>query len=81
MSSKDIIVVSGLGNGTGVGASTARLFASQLGYRVALVSRPRKEVDQLKKCINSAGPGSVRLLLSGVKCRSDCSLTPPGRNL
>ncbi|GAA5970296.1 hypothetical protein JCM21900_001035 [Sporobolomyces salmonicolor] len=53
--SKFIVVVSGLGNGTGTGASVARLFAKQLGYRVALLSRPRKEVDELKTEIKNAG--------------------------
>ncbi|CEQ42597.1 SPOSA6832_04428 [Sporobolomyces salmonicolor] len=53
--SKFIVVVSGLGNGTGTGASVARLFAKQLGYRIALLSRPRKEVDELKNEIKNAG--------------------------
>ncbi|CEQ42283.1 SPOSA6832_04068 [Sporobolomyces salmonicolor] len=53
--SKSIVVVSGLGNGTGTGASAARLFAKELGYRVALLSRPRKEVDELKNEIKNAG--------------------------
>jgi len=54
-SSKFILAVSGLGNATGTGAAVARLFASQLGYRVALISRPRKEVDDLRDEIERAG--------------------------
>jgi short-subunit dehydrogenase len=54
MGKNEIVVVSGLGNATGTGASVARLFASE-GFRVALVSRPRHEVDSLKAEINKAG--------------------------
>lgn len=50
---------SGLGNGVGTGSSTARLFALD-GYRVALISRPRKEIAALKQEIEAAG-GIVRL--------------------
>ncbi|GAA5905793.1 uncharacterized protein JCM6883_002454 [Sporobolomyces salmoneus] len=49
-----IVVVSGLGNCTGTGGETARLFARE-GFRVALVSRPRREVDELKAEINQNG--------------------------
>ncbi|GAA5936468.1 uncharacterized protein JCM15063_001895 [Sporobolomyces koalae] len=49
-----IVVVSGLGNATGTGAAVARLFGSE-GFRVALVSRPRREVDALKAEINQSG--------------------------
>ncbi|KAI5480550.1 hypothetical protein MNV49_000246 [Pseudohyphozyma bogoriensis] len=52
IASPPVLVVSGLGNGVGTGAATARLFAAQLGYRVALVSRPRQEVQDLKSDIN-----------------------------
>ncbi|GAA5848809.1 hypothetical protein JCM5353_004255 [Sporobolomyces roseus] len=54
MASQQIVVVSGLGNATGTGASCARLFAQE-GFLVALVSRPRQEVDDLAKEINQAG--------------------------
>lgn len=53
-----IAIISGLGNAVGTGGSTARLFASK-GYKVALLSRPRPEIDSLKKEIISAG-GIVR---------------------
>jgi len=54
MASQQIVVVSGPGNATGTGASCARLFAQE-GFLVALVSRPRQEVDNLTKEINQAG--------------------------
>ncbi|BGP48893.1 hypothetical protein JCM10450v2_004772 [Rhodotorula kratochvilovae] len=53
--SKFIVAVSGLGSATGTGAAVARLFSSALGYRVALISRARKEVDALRDEINKAG--------------------------
>lgn len=61
--SKDIIVVSGLGNGVGVGAEVSRLFSKELGYRVALVSRPRKDVDDLAESIKREG-GEVSVCCS-----------------
>jgi NADP-dependent 3-hydroxy acid dehydrogenase YdfG len=42
---KPLLVVAGVGNGTGTGSSTARLFAKQ-GYSVALIARG---ADSLKK--------------------------------
>lgn len=33
----------------------ARLFSSKLGYRVALVARPRKDVNDLRQSINDNG--------------------------
>jgi NAD(P)-dependent dehydrogenase (short-subunit alcohol dehydrogenase family) len=53
--SKSIVVISGLGNAQGTGAACARLFSSALGYRVALLSRPRKDVDDLRAEIVAAG--------------------------
>lgn len=50
-----ILAVSGLGNVVGTGAAVARLFARELGYRVALISRPRKEVHDLKDEIAKGG--------------------------
>lgn len=52
--SKPICIVAGLGNATGTGASVARLWASR-GFRVALVSRPRKDVDDLCESIVATG--------------------------
>jgi len=54
-SAKFILAVSGLGNATGTGAAVARLFSQQLGYRIALISRPRKDVDDLRDEIKKAG--------------------------
>ncbi|KAM0753249.1 short-chain dehydrogenase/reductase SDR [Meredithblackwellia eburnea MCA 4105] len=53
--SKSIVAVSGLGNGVGTGAAVARLFSAQLGYRVALISRPRKEINDLAADIKAHG--------------------------
>ncbi|KAI5481389.1 hypothetical protein MNV49_005011 [Pseudohyphozyma bogoriensis] len=47
-------VIAGVGNGTGVGASTARLFASK-GYSVALISRSADELDKLASSIKASG--------------------------
>lgn len=49
------MVVSGLGNAQGTGAACARLFAKQPAYKVALISRPRQEVDDLCAEIKAAG--------------------------
>ena len=57
--STDILVVSGLGNAVGTGASVARLFAAELGYRVALVARPRRELELLRDEINQGEGGEV----------------------
>lgn len=53
--SKSIVIISGIGNAQGTGASCARLFASQLGYRIALVARPRKELQDLRDEIKKDG--------------------------
>lgn len=55
MPAPPILVVSGLGNGVGTGAATARLFSAKLGYRIALLSRPRHEVNDLRDSIIAAG--------------------------
>ncbi|BGP25261.1 short-chain dehydrogenase/reductase SDR [Rhodotorula toruloides] len=54
-SSNHILAVSGLGNVVGTGGAVARLFARELGYRVALISRPRQEVHDLKDEIAKGG--------------------------
>lgn len=51
---KRVLVVAGLGNGTGTGASTARLFAKN-GYSVALVARGTEIVNKVAEEINSSG--------------------------
>ncbi|GAA5848907.1 hypothetical protein JCM3766R1_000674 [Sporobolomyces carnicolor] len=55
MSRDQIVVVSGLGNCTGTGAATARLFARERRHRVALLSRPRPEVERLRQDIVDGG--------------------------
>ncbi|KAF8151511.1 hypothetical protein B0H34DRAFT_132035 [Crassisporium funariophilum] len=51
---KRVLVVAGLGNGSGTGASTARLFAKN-GYNVALIARGGDSVNKLENEINSLG--------------------------
>ncbi|KAF5376457.1 hypothetical protein D9615_008605 [Tricholomella constricta] len=49
-----VLVVAGLGQGSGTGASAARLF-SQAGYSVALVARGAETVNKLAQELNSNG--------------------------
>ncbi|KAF9467488.1 hypothetical protein BDZ94DRAFT_1287578 [Collybia nuda] len=49
-----VLVIAGLGNGSGTGGSTARLF-SRAGYSVALVARGADSVEKIAKEINLAG--------------------------
>jgi len=51
---KAIAVIAGIGNGTGVGASSARLFA-KYGYRIALIARDPGHLRTLADEINAAG--------------------------
>ncbi|KAG2159409.1 uncharacterized protein EDB93DRAFT_1275270 [Suillus bovinus] len=51
---RPLFVVAGIGNGTGTGAATARLFAKS-GYRVALISRGPDYLNKLATEINQAG--------------------------
>ncbi|KAJ3506265.1 hypothetical protein NLJ89_g6966 [Agrocybe chaxingu] len=51
---KRVLVVAGIGNGTGTGASTARLFAKN-GYNVAIIARGDSFVQGLANEINSSG--------------------------
>lgn len=57
--SDQIVVIAGLGHAVGTGAACARLFSAQLGCKVALISRPRQEVDELQKELGESG-GCVR---------------------
>jgi len=50
-----IAVIAGVGNATGTGAAVARAFASQLGYRVALIARKEADLMRLEKEINDSG--------------------------
>lgn len=51
---RPLFVVAGIGNGTGTGAATARLFAKS-GYRVALISRGPDYLNKLATELNQAG--------------------------
>ncbi|KAI0314044.1 NAD(P)-binding protein [Amylostereum chailletii] len=60
MSSRGIFVVAGLGDGSGTGAASARLF-SKAGYHVALIARgstgtTQKLADELKAAGGEAAP-------------------------
>jgi len=59
--STQVLVVSGLGNCVGTGAAVARLFAARHDFRVALLSRPRREVDELKAEINRGPAGKAEV--------------------
>ncbi|CAA7264475.1 unnamed protein product [Cyclocybe aegerita] len=54
LAAKRVLVVAGIGNGTGTGASTARLFAKN-GYNVAIIARGDRFVQGLANEINSSG--------------------------
>ncbi|KAG1822408.1 hypothetical protein EV424DRAFT_1644109 [Suillus variegatus] len=51
---RPLFVVAGIGNGSGTGAATARLFAKS-GYRVALISRGPEYLNKLATEISQAG--------------------------
>ncbi|PSR74533.1 hypothetical protein PHLCEN_2v9710 [Hermanssonia centrifuga] len=54
MSVRPVYIIAGVGNGTGTGAATARLFA-KAGYRVALVARNADHLSNTAKDIVAAG--------------------------
>ncbi|KAJ6448692.1 hypothetical protein C8R45DRAFT_884287 [Mycena sanguinolenta] len=49
-----VVVIAGVGNGSGTGAAAARLFAKE-GYTVALISRGAESLNALASSINSSG--------------------------
>jgi len=49
---KGTVVIAGVGNGTGTGASTARLFGSR-GYNVALIARRADDLEAFAKQLRS----------------------------
>ncbi|SCZ90261.1 BZ3500_MvSof-1268-A1-R1_Chr9g10769 [Microbotryum saponariae] len=51
---KPILLVSGLGNGVGIGGACARLFSLD-GYRIGLISRPRQDIHDLCTELNGKG--------------------------
>jgi len=54
-STKPIIVIAGIGNSTGTGGATARLFSQALGYRVALIARNAEHLQNAAAEIQKAG--------------------------
>ncbi|KAH7882942.1 hypothetical protein F5I97DRAFT_1930556 [Phlebopus sp. FC_14] len=78
MSVRPLFVVAGIGNGTGTGAASARLFAKS-GYRVALISRGVEHLNKLAKELNENGgeattfpisdysPQSIRSAFASIK--------------
>ncbi|KAG6872620.1 hypothetical protein C0995_008279 [Termitomyces sp. Mi166 len=54
VAARRVLVVAGLGAGSGTGASAARIF-SKAGYSVALVARGADTVNNLAQELNSAG--------------------------
>ncbi|KAH9902640.1 NAD-P-binding protein [Cubamyces lactineus] len=54
MSTRPLLIVAGIGNGTGTGAATARVFSKQ-GYRVALIARNAEYLKNLADELTSAG--------------------------
>jgi len=49
-----VVVIAGIGNGSGTGAAAARLFAKE-GYTVALISRGSESLNVLASSINGSG--------------------------
>jgi len=84
---RPLFIVAGIGNGSGTGASSARLFG-KLGYRVALISRGPEHLDKLANEINQNGgeavpfpvadytPVSIRSAFSNVRTRFPVSSSP-----
>ena|ERR1700753_2593807 len=52
-SRKGIFVVAGIGNGTGTGASSARLFA-KAGYKVAMIARNADDLNKVAEEIKTS---------------------------
>jgi len=77
---RPIFVVAGVGNGSGTGAATARLF-SKAGYNVALIARNAESLSKLADEIKSTGgdagafpipsytPASVQSAFASIKSR------------
>jgi NADP-dependent 3-hydroxy acid dehydrogenase YdfG len=55
------VVIAGIGKAGGTGAAVARAFAKQHGYRVALIARGAKELQDLASEIKKDG-GEASLL-------------------
>jgi len=84
---RPLFIVAGIGNGSGTGASSARLFG-KLGYRVALISRGSEHLNKLANEINQSGgeaasfpvpdytPASIRSAFSSVRTHFPASTSP-----
>jgi len=84
---RPLFVVAGIGNGSGTGASSARLFG-KLGYRVALISRGPEHLNKLANEINHNGgeaapfpvpdytPPSIRSAFSSIRTHFPVSTSP-----
>ncbi|EIW76929.1 NAD(P)-binding protein [Coniophora puteana RWD-64-598 SS2] len=64
-----LIVVAGIGNGSGTGAATARLFA-KAGYDVALIARGNNSLTKFKDELTSAGVNAASFSLADYSSRS-----------
>ncbi|KIK94450.1 hypothetical protein PAXRUDRAFT_142819 [Paxillus rubicundulus Ve08.2h10] len=84
---RPLFVVASVGNGTGTGAASARLFGS-LGYRVALISRGPEHLNKVANEINQNGgeaasflvseytPNSIRSAFSSIRSHFPASTSP-----
>ncbi|KIJ63659.1 hypothetical protein HYDPIDRAFT_113163 [Hydnomerulius pinastri MD-312] len=84
---RPLFVVAGVGNGSGTGAASARLFAKS-GYRVALISRGPDHLNKLASEINQNGgeaaafpvsdytPDSIRSAFSSIRSKFPASTSP-----
>jgi len=52
---RPVLVIAGIGNASGTGGATARLFSQALGYRVALIARNAQNLEAAATDIRSAG--------------------------
>ncbi|KAI6096066.1 hypothetical protein EDD16DRAFT_1501019 [Pisolithus croceorrhizus] len=84
---RPLFVVAGVGNGTGTGASAARLFA-QKGYKVALISRGPESLNKLAEELSQHGgeaagfpvqdysPNSIRAAFAAIRAHFPPSSSP-----
>ncbi|KAF8556614.1 NAD(P)-binding protein [Imleria badia] len=84
---RPLFVVAGIGNGSGTGASSARLFG-KLGYRVALISRGPEHLNKLANEISQNGgeaapfsvpdytPASIRSAFSTIRTQFPVATSP-----
>ncbi|KAI8980023.1 NAD-P-binding protein [Trametes punicea] len=64
MSAKPLLIVAGIGNGTGTGAATARVF-SKAGYRVALIARNKEHLQRVVDELTSSGGEAAAFPITG----------------